>query len=507
VALGSCLLLALIAYAPALGNGFYNDDALFLNHAGRVLQQPTALLTERPLNYFRPVWGAWITMQRALFGLQASGYHAFGILLHGLVGFLVWRLARRLVRDSLAALAGALAFVAFFCQAEATLWISAHNSSLMTALMLSSVLCHLRAVRTGRMTHAVVTALVVAATLLTKEPGLFALVWMILAEAGLHGARSCVSRRGLLRLAVLLPVVLAYVLGNPRLTEAFVASDSLAQAGVRASLAQVTPDRLLGASAWLVSPFAHTPADLNLWWGVALLGGALLLVVWLRRELLVAALTSVAILLAGMIPACVTVQQHPSGSRLYYLPTVGAALLVACVVAAARSPDARRLPAGLARGLRVAVALLLVGYIALQVRAIHGFNARDYQLISRMQVRMVEQLGERLPPSGGSDVLLLEPWIENAGHLRAFLRLYHGVAPGRVTSRTVPRSGAKAWLEGQQEQDPGLLILDWSDRDGLVPATGVPSSRSSGQGMSRSAETGVRKARVRVIRIAPPRAG
>lgn len=505
VALGLCLLLALIAYAPALGNGFYNDDALFLNHAGRVLNRPSALLTERPLNYFRPVWGAWISLERALFGLAPAGYHALGILLHGLVGFGVWRLGRRLVSDPLAALVGALCFVAFFAQAEATLWIAAHNSSLMTGLMVLAVLCHLRAVRSGKLGDALLTGLVVLATLFTKEPGLFALVWMVLAEIALHGVRSCISRRGWVRAAVLLPVVAAYVVWNPRLADAFAGSDALADAGVRASLGQVTADRMLGAAAWLFSPLPHVPADLDLSRGVAVLGVALLLVAWLRRELLGPALTSVLILLAGMIPACVTRQQHFSGSRLYYLPTVGAALLLTCVAAALRAPDPRRLAAGAARGLRVVAVLALAGYLVLQVRAIHEFNARDYGLISNLQVRTVQQLGEPLSQAGGSDVLVLEPWVENVGHLREFLRLYHGVAPWRVTRSAIPRKGAGAWLERQRSLDPGLQILDWSDADGLVPATSVPSTRSSGQGMARSAATGVFNSVVQVVRIAPPR--
>jgi len=499
VVLGLCLLLALIAYYPALGNGFYNDDALFLNHAGQVLERPTALFTERPLNYFRPTWGAWVTGQRALFGLAPAGYYAVGILLHAFTGFLVFLLGRRLLRDPVAALAGALAFVAFYSQAEATLWIAAQNSSLMTCLVLLCALAHLRAADTGRFAHALLTALLVGVTLLSKEPGLFALPLMLLLEAGLNGWRSCLSRRALLRWAVVLPVVVAYALYNPRLTEAFTAGGAMQATEVRAALGEVTFARMVGASAWLFSPVRHMAAELSVWWGVLVLGGALLLVAWFRRDRLGAALLSLAILLVGMVPACVTLTQQANGSRLYYLPTVGAALLLACVASALRAPDARR-------GLAVVGALLLAGYLVVQVRAIHDLNAHDYRLISQLQVRTVEQLGEHIPGPGMGRLLLLEPWIDNPMHLREFLFLYHGVARGRVGGGAAEKRDWPDWIARQRELDPDLVLLDWSDTDGLVPATSLPSKRTSAQGKPRTADTGVRSATVNVMRIAPPRA-
>lgn len=495
VALGLCLVLALIAYYPALGNGFYNDDALFLNHAGQALERPTALFTERPLNYFRPTWGAWVTAQRALFGLQPAGYYAVGILLHALTGFLVFLLGRRLVRDPVAALAGALAFVAFYSQAEATLWIAAQNSSLMTCLVLLCVLGHLRAVDTGKLVHALLTAVLVGVTLLCKEPGLFALPLMLLLEAGLNGWRSCLSRRALLRWAVVLPVVAAYALYNPRLTEAFTAGGATTATEVRAALGEVTLARVVGASAWLYSPVRHMAADLTAWWGVAALGGAVLLVAGLARDRLRATLLAIGVLLVAMVPACVTLQQQANGSRLYYLPTVGAALLLACVVSALRARPA----------LGAIGVLLLAGYLVVQVRAIHDLNARDYRLISQLQVRTAEQLGEHVPGPGEARLLLLEPWLDNPMHLREFLFLYHGVARGRVGGGAVERRDWPDWIARQRELDPAVVVLDWTDADGLVPATSLPPKRTSAQGKPRTADTGVRQGTINVMRIAPPR--
>jgi hypothetical protein len=498
VALGLCLVLAAIAYFPALGNGFYNDDALFLNHAGRALEQPSALFSERPLNYFRPTWGAWVTAQRALFDLAPAGYYAVGILLHGLTGFLVFLLGRRLLREPLAALAGALAFVAFYSQAEATLWIAAQNSSLMAALAVLCMLSHLRAVDSRKVSHALLTALLVGVTLLCKEPGLFALPMMLLLEVGLHGPRSCISKAGLLRWAVVLPVVVAYALYNPRLTEAFMAGGAAAETEVRAALGEVTPARMLGAAVWLFSPVRHMAAGLNWLWGAAVLGGALLLVGWLRRERLRATLVAAGVLLVGMVPACVTLQQQANGSRLYYLPTVGAALLVACVASALVGP-------GASRGRRALGAVLLAGYLVVQVRAIHALNARDYNLISRLQVRTAEQFGEHAPGPGEPRVLLLEPWIDNPMHLREFLFLYHGVARGRVAARTVERRDWPDWIAAVRAADPDVVVLDWSDAEGFVPASALPPKRMSAQGKPRADDGGARTGTLNVMRIAPPR--
>ena len=57
-----CLGLAFVVYWPSLADGFYNDDALFLNVCARVLERPARLFTEYPLGYFRPAW-----MSRATF--------------------------------------------------------------------------------------------------------------------------------------------------------------------------------------------------------------------------------------------------------------------------------------------------------------------------------------------------------------------------------------------------------------------------------------------------------
>lgn len=476
--LALCIAAAYVAYWPALGNGFYNDDAIFLNHADQILERPAALITERPLGYFRPTWSLYVTLQKAVFGLEPAGYFAVGILLHALNGFLVFSLARALALGLGGALTAALAFVAFFSHAEGTLWFAAHNSSLVCGLALAAVLQHLRAIRTGRLRDALGTALLVLATLFAKEPGVVVIAWLPLAEAFTAGFRSCFTRRSLVRYALALAPLVLYVATNARLGDAVATAG--AQQELRATATFLRPERLLGAAAWLFSPIAHRRESLSPWLGVAaLLAVPALSLLARRRDLLRIALLADLLLIAALAPACTTFQQQANVSRLYYFPTAGAALLLGAAFELARPRAARR-------ALAVAFGL----YLAVHVAAIGRVNALDYGPISRLQTRLAQALEPELAAQGDRTLYLLEPWLDNLTHLGEWLYLYWRVDRDRV-QRAAPMERAQAahWL-ARRNADPRARVLDWDDALGLVPATGVPGSRSSAQGQPRTADSG-----------------
>ncbi|MGQ0553999.1 MAG: hypothetical protein ACT4PU_12370 [Planctomycetota bacterium] len=497
-----CVALAFLVYAPSLGNGFYNDDALFLNHAERVLAEPLAAFTDRPLNYFRPTWSVYVTAQRALFGLQAAGYHAVGIALHGLTGFLVWLLARRLLGSRWPPLAAAAAFVCFFAHSEAPLWIAAHNSTLAAALCTLAVLLHLRAAEPGpfRTGRALLTALVVLLALWAKEPSAVVLAWLPLAEAAVFGLASVFRRAALLRFAFVALAAAVFVASNARLGEAF-ADPAAAGAGapveLRATFSFLSVEGVFGATAWLFSPLRHVHDEARWWHGALLLAAVLSLVAWRRRALLPAALCAAALLLTAMLPATMTRQLQPNSSRLYYFPTVGAALLVGVAASCAE----RRATRGLA-------AAALVAGCVWHGSAIRALNAADYRPIGRLQTQLAEELGPVLASAGPHPVVLAEPWIGNVLHLQEFLLLYWDVAPARVRRTLLDSKLFAEWVARQRQLDPSVQILDWDDAHwegsrGLIPAEGAPPRRNDAPFAPRRAEDLRHEPRVTLLSIAP----
>jgi hypothetical protein len=510
VVLLACLGVTLLAYGPSLSDGFYNDDALFLNHAGRVLEQPARLLTERPLDYFRPTYGAFVTVQRAAFGLEPRGYHLVGVLLHALTGLLVWRLARLALKEPVPALAAALVFVAFFSHSEGVLWIAAQNSVLAVCLCLGAVLCNLWAASRGGAGRALASAALVLLALCTKEPSAVLLAWLPLTEAVLCGPRRLLTGGALLRYGTVAAALALWLLGNARVGEAFLDEGATGTRELRATLGFVTLDGALGASAWLYSPLVHGDEQAHWWAGALALLGVLGVTALRRRDLLPAALLGVLLLLSAMVPASMTRLQQINSSRLYYFPTVGAALLAGVVMAwctahgaGARAGASAGASAGSGGGaLRWVGALALVAYLLVLTSAVRDLDRRDYAPVSRDQTRLAVQLGERLGADAPRAVLLIEPWIDNPMHLAEFVQLYAGRAPERVGRQGIPRAEADAWLTRQRRLEPDVPVLDWSEAEGLVPATGAPvGNRDSAPGNPRREAELSAASRFEVLRL------
>jgi hypothetical protein len=455
---------------------------MFLNMAANVLDAPSRLFTERPLGYFRPAWLAYVAVQKAAFGLAPLGYHVVGVALHGLVGFLVYLLVLRALRDAQAARCAALVFLWLYPHSEAVLWIAAHNSTLACGLCVGALLLHLRAVESRRLSHALLTALVVLLALWTKEPSAVLLAWLPLGEMLLVGWRSPFSRQGLLRGGLIAVAVAVFVLSNPAIGTAFRGQDELQNAEVRATFAFLEAGRVLQACVTMLSPVAEPgshagPGALGALLCALALLAPLALVAWLRRDLLRPTALALLLLVTAMVPASMTRLQQPNGSRLYYFPTVGAALLVGVLVTMVFRPLRARRARRADALLGLALVCGAVVFLNLHVRAIRRSDERDYLPVSRAQTRLARDIGPVLAESQGHLVILLEPWIDNLLHLQEFLALYHGVDRARVQRFVQPRAEAAQWLRRQVQADPGARILDWDDARGLVLVGAVPVER------------------------------
>jgi hypothetical protein len=482
--------LAFAVHRGALGNAFYNDDAIFLNQARRILADPAALLAERPLGYFRPVWSAWITAIYALAGLAPVAFFAAGIALHAATGVLVHALARRIGLGPLPALAGGAFFVAAYPHSEGVQWIAAHNSILVCFFSLLALLAHLRAIEYGGVRRALLTALALAAALYSKEPGIVAIAWLPLAEATCFSLRSCFRRASLLRYGLVLAVAAIYLASNERLRK------DMLEAEKRATASYATPARVIGAAGWMYSPVRHSDGDTSVPLGLLALLFPLGACVAFDRKRVPAALLAAAMLVTAMAPACSTRTLQDNGSRLFYFPTAGAALGLAIAASALTS---RSKP----RNEVIAIALPLLVLVAFHARTVDATNAADYRLISALQTRLAESLPAWLDSPHPRPIVLLEPWIDNLMHAQQFFELYAAIDAKRIRRASIARAGAEAFIARQRDR-LGARVLDCDDTGALVPATRPPSNRNVSQNNPRTRDTGVYLPTISILWIDPP---
>jgi tetratricopeptide (TPR) repeat protein len=139
------VLLAGLAYVPALEAGFiWDDDAYVLNNPNlsdarglwRSWSEPTASPQFYPL-VFTTFWA-----ERHLWGLRPFGYHLTNVLLHGLNGALAWRVLRRLGVP--APWFVAAAFVLHPVQVESVAWVTERKNVLSAAFYLAAALAWFR---------------------------------------------------------------------------------------------------------------------------------------------------------------------------------------------------------------------------------------------------------------------------------------------------------------------------------------------------------------------------
>jgi protein O-mannosyl-transferase len=158
------LLCAVAVYLPALSYSFVADDssqilanthihspqyipAYFTSH---VWAQISLTPGEQPAPYYRPVFLIWLLFNYLLFGPSPAGWHASAILLHAVVTFLVYLLAKRLLSDWRLGAGAALLFALHPVHIEAVDWISGATEPLMALPFLGALLCYIEAAHSAR---------------------------------------------------------------------------------------------------------------------------------------------------------------------------------------------------------------------------------------------------------------------------------------------------------------------------------------------------------------------
>jgi protein O-mannosyl-transferase len=379
VLLASVLVFTAAVYASTIRFEFVYDDHGYivenaLVHAWRFVPLYFQgdvwqyLFPNSPASYYRPLNLLWTRLNDALFGLHPAGWHVLAIALHLCATALAFFVARRLTGRPFVAAFTALLFGVHPIHHEVVAWISGTTESVWSVLFLLSFLAYLKSREARRATWLATSCALYAAALLAKEPAIM-LPAVVCVHAWLYGdgtaegasqqsLRARVAR--VVRLgSIYVPVAIAYLIARVHALHGFSHPLTRIPAGV---FALTFPSVLFFyIKQWLLpirfaefypSPMAQTFDFAKV--GVPLLGLFLIAAaLWFFRRMLGGRelVFSVAWMLLALLPA-LDIAVFPAGDivhdRYFYLPSFGAALLVALAVdKLAYGPTIFALPRGL----------------------------------------------------------------------------------------------------------------------------------------------------------------
>jgi tetratricopeptide (TPR) repeat protein len=141
------IVATLIAYLPVWHAGFIWDDDVLLT-ANPLIKSPDGWyhfwFTTKTPDYF-PVMSSVFWLEWRLWGMNATGYHVFNVLLHAVNAILLWRLLARLIPQSgtVAKLAAAI-FALHPVNVESVAWIAELKNTLSLFFFVLSLLWYLK---------------------------------------------------------------------------------------------------------------------------------------------------------------------------------------------------------------------------------------------------------------------------------------------------------------------------------------------------------------------------
>lgn len=458
-----CIAASFCIYYPALRNGFYGEDSLFLSTARTALDAPRVIF-QNNYEYFRPVWFAYVTILFKFFQYEPAGYFAVGIALHGLAGFLVYGLARRLLASSAAAISAAAFFLVTFSHSEALLWFAAHNTILAAILSVFACSLQIDAIREKSWSKMLAAAGAGAGCILAKDTGLIHLTFVGLLAFTFGGFSSLKNIKNYVLAVILLIAFATYVWMTPAFTRFLSGNGAVADAGAgsRLGFSNLTITRVLGSLAWLFDPRNHDYNDLSLTAGLAAPAAILGIVYFTAREHLRAVFVAFGLAIFALLPVCISARQTPTGVRHYYLVNIGVAIAAAALLDAlgrifiknrSASPFARALPR----------ALILSIFAGASIINIRDYEHREYGPLTRAETEAARALRPFLGGEPRPLVYLLNSPLSNIMHAQGFLLLFFFIPEQQVARAYVERKDAESWYSYIQQNEKEALILEWSD--------------------------------------------
>jgi hypothetical protein len=218
------VLLALLAYAPALHGWFLSDDAMIAGicpdgehvdwaHVARTLTGDWRVITGEYALFFRPLVVLTLALDASVWGLRPFGFHLTNVVLHGVVACLVMLAGRGMDASWSAALLAGAAFVLMPLHPESVAWISGRTDIVYAIPALGSIAAFLELRRTGARSMLALSVACYVVSLLAKENAIAVPLIVLVLHLGLARRElSPISRTAaLVALALYAVASLAYL--------------------------------------------------------------------------------------------------------------------------------------------------------------------------------------------------------------------------------------------------------------------------------------------------------
>jgi tetratricopeptide (TPR) repeat protein len=407
---GVVLLLTALTYLGTLRFGFVYDDNPqiqtnpFIKSWKYLGQYFVSSVWKQvyPLdsgNYYRPMFLLWTRVNYAVFGLREMGWHLTTVLLHVLVTWLVYCVVKKMTGRFTVAWLTALIFGVHPIHHEVVAWVSGSTESLFAAMFLAAFLAYLNSLESSKTIWMTVSALLYGLALLCKETAIvlpamvFVAEWIAVSSQDPPDRPEVVQRfgRALMPVVFYVPVAAVYLIARSRTLSGF---------GHAASNASVST-WLLTLPSILFFYFKNWffPVNLSEFYDLfyqsrlslrevvlpALVLVAMAIAVWLLRKPLGVRATGYAVawVVIPLLPALdsfVFRNGELVHDRYFYVPSVGASLLVALIIERALAGQ----PAVFGQPSRVVGAgLVLAAILGLCAVREVSFWQVDYTLYSR----------------------------------------------------------------------------------------------------------------------------
>lgn len=446
VAFLGLVALVFLVHREALGCWFASDDFRWLE-----ISEPADVLRSfvGPWGHgpaYRPLSRTSFLLDRLLFGLDARGWHAHGLLAHSIAATLLAVLLRRLSGDAVLALAAAAIFAVFPLGFENSIWISGRIHAIGISWSLAALVFFDRVATAGRGADALAFLACYAMALLAYEASVYVPVFagaVALVRRGEEPARAAALRAwlGAVALTAAWALLRRWAVGSEPLYPLRTLSD-LASVDFAAHVARALrrPLQRLGAASWPVA--------------VAVVATA-----WVAPRLLWLLPVGAAVALVGFAPFALVDGGVPA--RFLYASQAGVAIALGALVA-----GAARLPR---LGLPIATALgaAILWPLAAQTDAI----ARDWRIAGQVGRRVLDDVARMVPPGAdpGISVLLGAPYevrgrMVFSTYLDAAVRVVHPghprlVVPGQWfhdADRSVAAGMMAATIDGDRDRRAAL---------------------------------------------------
>jgi protein O-mannosyl-transferase len=143
-------------------------------------------------NYYRPLFLLWLRVNDACFGLNPKGWHAAALGLHLVATLLVYFIFRKMVRNPSVAAMGALIFGVHPIHAEVVAWVSGATESLLAVFFLAAFLSYLKSREGNSAIWMTVSCIFFGLAVFSKETGIV-LPAMVFGYAWIYGPPSGVA--------------------------------------------------------------------------------------------------------------------------------------------------------------------------------------------------------------------------------------------------------------------------------------------------------------------------